>query len=65
MYGELVILTKRLHKVLDHHTVPACVGGFVGRGGDGVAGSGVGGLGVWNEQLPGVKLIASIAISPW
>ena len=51
--------------MLDHHTVPACVGGFVGRGGDGVAGSGVGGLGVWNEQLPGVKLIASIAISPW
>ena len=33
--------------------VPDCVGGFVG------------GDGVWIEQLPGVKLIASIAISPW
>ena len=53
--------------------IPACVGGFVGGagvggsgvGGSGVGGSGVGGAGVWNEQLPGVKLIASIAISPW
>ena len=44
--------------------VPVCVGG-AGVGGSGVGGSGVGGAGVWNEHFPGVKLTASIAISPW
>jgi len=33
--------------------VPDCVVGFVV------------GVGVWIEQSPGVKLIASIAMSPW
>ena len=43
--------------ILHYCVIPASVGGFVGS-------SGVGGAGVWIEQLPGVKLIASIAISP-